>query len=213
MGSARYSSSDGGGFAGFDADGAGGSGASGEDGSAEAVGTFAHGADGGGDLPAVSRDIDAVMAVPGPGLGDEDEAGASVAEALLEKLTGIAGDEVGGGGGIAVVEDADWMVALAGGEVEERGVEVVEGSCVVGEEFAFEGGVGGFGGGAAVQHGVGDGEGFGDGRAAPMGTMGKSEARSRGNSTTGWSTAGSSPRAVRVPYVDAEQDGGGGGCG
>ena len=46
------------------------------------------------------------MAVPGPGLGGEEEAAAGVAEARLQELADVAGDEVGGGGGVAVVEDA-----------------------------------------------------------------------------------------------------------
>src|SRR5271168_2695649 len=105
-------------------DGAGGSDGTGEDGSAKAVVGFAHGADGGVDLPAGAGDVDAVMAVPGPGFGDEDEAGTGVAEALLEEIAGIAGDEVGGGGGVAVVDDADGAAGLAGAELrsEERRV-------------------------------------------------------------------------------------------
>ena len=141
-------------------DGAGGADGAGEDGSAEAVVGFAHGADGGVDLPAGGGDVDAVMAVPGPGLGDEDEAGAGVAEALLEEIAGVAGDEVGGGGRVAVVDDADGAAGLAGAEVAEGGVEVVEGAVVVEEELGFEGGVGG--GFEAVGEGVGDGEGGGD---------------------------------------------------
>ena len=120
-------------------DGAGCADGAGEDGSAEAVVGFAHGADGGVDLPAGAGDVDAVMAVPGPGLGDEDEAGAGVAEALLEEIAGVAGDEVGGGGGVAVVDDADGAAGLAGVEVAEGGVEVVEGAVVVDEELGFEG--------------------------------------------------------------------------
>ncbi len=87
-------------------DGAGRADWASEDGSAEAVVGFVHGADCGVDLPAGAGDVDAVMAVPSPGLGDEDEARTSVAEALLEEIAGVAGDEVGGGGGISVVDDA-----------------------------------------------------------------------------------------------------------
>ena len=89
---------DGGGVVSVEMDGAGGADGAGEDGAAKAVVGFVHGADGGVDLPAVGGDVDAVMAVPGPGLGDEDEAGAGVAEALLKELASVAGDEVGGGG-------------------------------------------------------------------------------------------------------------------
>src|SRR5580692_3811816 len=95
----------------------------GEDGSAEAVVGFAHGADGGVDLPSGAGDVDAVMSVPGPGLGDEDEAGAGVAEALLQEVAGVAGDEIGGGGGVAVVNDADDAAGLAVVEIAECSVE------------------------------------------------------------------------------------------
>ncbi len=134
----------------------------GEDGSAEAVVGFAHGADGGVDLPAGAGDVDAVMTVPGPGLGDEDEAGACVAEALLQEVAGVAGDEVGGGGGVAVVDDANGAAGLAVVEFAEGCVEVVEGAVVVEEELRFEGGVGG--GLDAVSGGVGDGKGGGEWR-------------------------------------------------
>src|SRR5271170_3046472 len=127
-------------------DGAGGSDGTGEDGSAETVVGFAHGADGGVDLPAGAEDVDAVMAVPGPGFGDEDEAGAGVAEALLEEVAGVPGDEVGGGGGVAVVDDANSAAGLAGVEFAEGRVEVVEGAVVVDEELGIESGVGGDGG-------------------------------------------------------------------
>ena len=79
-------------------EGARGADGTGEDGAAEAVVGLAHGADSGVDLPAGAGDVDSVMAVPGPGLGDEDKAGASVAETLLEEIAGVASDEVGGGG-------------------------------------------------------------------------------------------------------------------
>ena len=41
-------------------------------------------------LPAATGDLDTVMLVPGPGLGDEREAGARIAEALLEKRADVA---------------------------------------------------------------------------------------------------------------------------
>ena len=138
-------------------DGAGCADGASEDRAAEAVVGFAHGADGSVDLPAGAGDVDAVMAVPGPGLGDEDEAGAGVAEALLEEIAGVAGDEVGGGGGVAVVDDADGAAGLAGVKVAEGGVEVVERAVVVDEELGVEGRVGGDGGGAA-NFWLGDGE-------------------------------------------------------
>src|SRR6266851_600727 len=150
---------DGGGIVCGEADGAGGADGAGEDGSAEAVVGFAHGADGGVDLPAGGGDVDAVMAVPGPGLGDEDEAGAGVAEALLEELAGVAGDEVGGGGGVAEVDDSHGAAGLAGAEVAEGGVEVVEGAVAVEEELGLEGGVRGCL--EAVGEGVGNGQGGG----------------------------------------------------
>ena len=93
--------------------------------------SFAHGTNGGGDRPAGSVDVDAVVAVPGPGFGDQHEAGAGVAEAILQQLAGVAGDEVGGGGRVAVVHDADRPGALAFGEIVERGVEVVEAAAVI----------------------------------------------------------------------------------
>ncbi len=104
------------------------------------------------------------MAVPGPGFGDEDEAGAGVAEALLEELAGVAGDEVGGGGGVAVVDDADVALVWSGAEIFEGSVEVVEDAVVVDEEFGLEGGVGGVFWRAAVGVGVGYSESRGDWR-------------------------------------------------
>ncbi len=148
---------DGGGVVRGEVDGAGCADGAGEDGSAEAVVGFAHGADGGVDLPSGAGDVDAVMAVPGPGLGDEDEAGAGVAEALLEEVAGVAGDEVGGGGRVAVVDDADGVAGFAGAEIAEGGVEVVEDAVVVDEELGIEGGVGGDGG-VVTDFGLGDGE-------------------------------------------------------
>ncbi len=160
---------DGGGVVCAEVDGAGSADGAGEDGSAEAVVGFAHGADGGVDLPAVGGDVDAVMAVPCPGLCDEDEARTGVTEALLEELAGVAGDEVGGSGGVAVVDDADVAFVWAGAEVREGGVEVVEDAVVVDEEFGLEGGVSGVFWRAAVGFGVGDREGGGDWRDGDFG--------------------------------------------
>ena len=154
---------DGGGIVGGEMDGAGCSDGSGEDGSAKAVVGLAHGADGGVDLPAGGGDVDAVMAVPGPGLGDEDEAGAGVAEALLKEIASVAGDEVGGCGGVAVVDDADGAARLAAAEVAKGGVEVVERAVAVDEELGIEGGVGGgleaVGEGSGMARGAGVGGG------------------------------------------------------
>src|SRR5207302_3258220 len=122
---------DGGGVVSVEADGAGGADGTGEDGSAQAIVGFAHGADGGVYFPAGGGDVDAVVAVPGPGFGDEEEAGAGVAEAFLEEFAGVAGDEVGGGGGVAEVDDTDGAAGLAVVEVAEGGVEVVEGSVAI----------------------------------------------------------------------------------
>ena len=178
-------------------DGAGCADGAGEDGAAETVVGFAHGADGGVDLPAGAGDVDAVMAVPGPGLGDEDEAGAGVAEALLQEIAGVAGDEVGGGGGVAVVDDADGAAGLAGAEVAEGGVEVVEGAVVVEEELRFEGGVGGDGDGAA-NFGSGTAKIAGTGGGGTL-TMGKSEAWPEGKSVMGRRVEGSRPLVLLTP--------------
>jgi len=86
---------------------AGGVGAADEGGSAEAIDALAHGADAGKGCPAVVGDGNAAMAIPSPGFGDEVEAGTGISKTLLEQGPGVAGDEVGGGGGVAVVEDGD----------------------------------------------------------------------------------------------------------
>jgi hypothetical protein len=175
-------------------DGAGGADRSGEDGASKAVVGFAHGADGGVDLPAGGGEVDAVMAIPGPGLGDEEEAWASVAEALLQELAGVAGDEVGGGGGVAVVDDADGTAGLAVMEIVEGGVEVVEGAVAVEEELGFEGGVGG--GLEAVGEGVGNGEGGGGWGIL---TMGKKAVGPEGKLVMGRRVAGSRPLVRLMP--------------
>ena len=86
-------------------------------------------------------DGDATMAVPGPGFGDEVEAGTGVAKAPLEEGTGVAGDEVGGGGGVAVVKDGDDFGLAVGFEGVEGGEEGVEGTPVVDEDGGDGGGV------------------------------------------------------------------------
>src|ERR1035438_6362286 len=76
------------------------------------------------------------MFIPGPGFADQGEAVARIAEALLQELAGVAGDEVGGSGGIAVMQDAgdgQWRAAFG---AAQRGVEVVEGAAAVAERGA-----------------------------------------------------------------------------
>ena len=73
------------------------------------------------------------MLVPGPGLGGEEEAASGVAEALLEEVADVSGDEVGGGGGVAVVEDGEGLGGGVGFEGAEGGEERVEGAGVVDE--------------------------------------------------------------------------------
>jgi hypothetical protein len=148
---------DGGGVLRCEANSAGCADGAGEDGSAEAIVGFAHGADGGVDLPTGGGDVDVVMAVPGPGLGDEDEAGAGVSEPFLKKLAGVAGDEVGGSWRVAVVDDADGAAGFSGAEIAERLIEVVEHAVAVDEELGVEGGVGGYGG-VVADFGPRDGE-------------------------------------------------------
>ena len=62
------------------------------------------------------------MVVPGPRPGDEDEPPAAVAELLLEQRTRIGGDQIAGGGRIAVVQHAYRSAA------KQRLIEPVEGS-------------------------------------------------------------------------------------
>src|ERR1039458_6413300 len=76
------------------------------------------------------------MFIPGPGFADQGEAVARIAEALLQELAGVAGDEVGGSGGIAVMQDAgdgQWRAAFG---APQRGVEVVEGAVAFVERAA-----------------------------------------------------------------------------
>ena len=179
-----------------------------EDGSAKAVVGFAHGADGGVDLPAVSGDVDVVMAIPGPGFGDEDEAGASVAEALLEEVASVAGDEVGGGGGVAVVNDTD-VVAPAGVELAEGLVEVVEGSVVVDQELGVESEVG-CDGGVPADFGFGNGEDCGNRRWREF-DDGDEGRLTRGEVGDGAERRGIEAFGAACGVMDGEENGGEGG--
>src|ERR1035438_10279456 len=76
------------------------------------------------------------MFIPGPGFADQGEAVARIAEALLQELAGVAGDEVGGSGGIAVMQDAGDGQGRAAFGAPQRGVEVVEGAVAVVERGA-----------------------------------------------------------------------------
>ncbi len=60
------------------------------------------------------------MVVPGPRASDEREAAAGVAELFLQRGAGVGGNQVAGGGRIAVVEDA------RGAAFEERVVKMIE---------------------------------------------------------------------------------------
>src|ERR1035438_4480268 len=71
------------------------------------------------------------MFIPGPGFADQGEAVARIAEALLQELAGVAGDEVSGSGGIAVMQDAGDGQGRAAFGAPQRGVEVVEGAVAV----------------------------------------------------------------------------------
>src|ERR1022692_4269909 len=77
------------------------------------------------------------MFIPGPGFADQGEAVARIAEALLQELAGVAGDEVGGSGGIAVMQDAGDGQGRAALGAPQRGVEVVEGAVAVVEGIDF----------------------------------------------------------------------------
>ena len=61
---------------------------------------------GGRDTPSFPLHLDAAMAVPGPGFGDQDEAVAGVAEVLLQQRAHVGGDGIGGDRRIAVVQHA-----------------------------------------------------------------------------------------------------------
>src|ERR1700691_1235913 len=66
------------------------------------------------------------MFVPRPRLADEGEAVARVAVPFLQKLAGVAGSQIGGGGGVAVMQDAGDGQGRAAFGAPQRGVEVVE---------------------------------------------------------------------------------------
>src|ERR1039457_6386988 len=81
------------------------------------------------------------MFIPGPGFADQGEAVARIAEALLQELAGVAGDEVGGSGGIAVMQDAGDGHGGAALGAPQRGVEVVEAAVSI-VECGADGGAG-----------------------------------------------------------------------
>ncbi len=64
--------------------------------------------------------LDAAVVVPGPRPRDQHESAAAVAELLLQHRAGIGGDQIAGGGRIAVVHDA------GGAALEQRCVEMIE---------------------------------------------------------------------------------------
>src|ERR1035438_3263854 len=66
------------------------------------------------------------MSVPSPGLADQSEAVARIAEALLQELASVAGDQVGGSGRVAVMQDAGDGQRRAALGAPQRGVEAVE---------------------------------------------------------------------------------------
>src|SRR5580658_221838 len=66
------------------------------------------------------------MFVPSPGLADQGETVAGIAEAFLQELAGVAGDQVGGSGGVAVMQDPGDGPGMAALGAPERRVEVVE---------------------------------------------------------------------------------------
>ena len=57
-------------------------------------------------------DLHAAVAIPSPGLGDERVAAAGVAKAVLQLGAHVAGNQVGGGGRVAVVQDGDHAALL-----------------------------------------------------------------------------------------------------
>ena len=57
-------------------------------------------------LPPRTRYLHPVMLIPGPWLGDQREARPHVTETLLQQHADIAGNKVGSGGRIAVMDDA-----------------------------------------------------------------------------------------------------------
>ena len=77
-------------------------------------------------LPARAVDAHAGVLIPRPGLGRQNETVARVAEARLQERANVAGDEVGGGGRVAVVDDAGDGARLAIPGAAERGVKTVE---------------------------------------------------------------------------------------
>jgi hypothetical protein len=80
------------------------------------------------DLPSGCFDAHAAVSVPGPRLGDEHETVAGIAEALLEEAAQVGGDEVRGGGRVAVVNDArdrSGFARFGPGERLEEGHEIL----------------------------------------------------------------------------------------
>src|SRR4029079_1591167 len=72
------------------------------------------------DLPVRTRHVDAAMVIPGPRPSHEHETYAAVAELMLQQGAGVGGDQVGGGGGIAVMNDMDAL------PFEERFVKMIQ---------------------------------------------------------------------------------------
>ena len=89
---------------------------------------------GGKDLPAGAGEPHAAVLIPGPGLGEQDEAVAGIAETRLQHGADIAGDEVGGSGRIAVVDDARDGAGLAAFGAAEGRIEVVEAAVGIGQQ-------------------------------------------------------------------------------
>src|SRR5580700_3064281 len=92
---------------------------------------------GGQNLPAGSGKRDAAVLIPRPGFGQQDEAVPCVAEMGLQLRPDIAGDQVGGGGRIAVMRDAGNGVRLFPLGAPERCIEMVQNAVSVFQERSY----------------------------------------------------------------------------
>ncbi len=81
-----------------------------------------------GNAPTFALYIHAAMTVPGPGLGNQNEAVASVAKVLLQKRADVGGDGIGCNWRIAVVQharDCAWRSQFGAPQREIERPEVV----------------------------------------------------------------------------------------
>src|SRR5262249_50831200 len=85
-------------------------------------------------LPAAARQLDSAVLVPRPGLTDERESMACISVTALQELTAVAGDEVGGSGRVAIVQDAGDGAGFVAFGAPKRGIEIVEAAVALDEQ-------------------------------------------------------------------------------